>query len=200
MKKPYVELLACTETPMRLLENIAGVCYQKKANESTLKHILKAGHWSVFEHCMATFRIYMSITTLLQITRHRHLSFTVQSSRGSQLKGTYQTGNEIVDKFNNKSMLLYSEEVSKGSAPLEILAYCLPKSAMYEVIVSGNFRAWMEYLPKRLCMRASKEHRAIAQEIKKILAEKVCPLCFENVKAPCEVCKEARCEFTHENN
>ena len=37
-----------------------------------------------------------------------------------------------------------------GGAAEQDAAYWLPQGAMTDIVVTGNFRAWYEYLPKRL--------------------------------------------------
>ena len=70
----------------------------------------------------------------------------------------------------------------------------LPKAAEYKLVVTGNFRAWFEYLPKRLCKRASKEHQELAQQIYQALVT-ACPQVFGNVKPNCKSCNEKRCSY-----
>lgn len=75
-------------------------------------------------------------------------------------------------------------------------AYWLPQGAMTDIVVTGNFRAWYEYLPKRLCRRAMPEHRELAELIHKELA-KVAPEIFDRCFLNCEHCTERSCEFKH---
>lgn len=185
-------LVTSTNEPMELLKLAAGECYQTKATNGVIKHIVKAGHLSVLEHCSATFEVTCSITTLLQLTRHRHLSFTVQSSRGSKLTSVYKTGKDSIDNAVESIMATYeslTDDYEKQEA-----AYVLPKAAQYKLIVTGNFRAWFEYLPKRLCKRASKEHQELAQKIYQELVT-VCPEVFGQVKPNCANCQESGCSF-----
>lgn len=154
MTSTEVELIDITPDAMKKLAQVAGVCYQKEASERVVKKILDMGHWSVFEHCYATFRLKISVACLLQITRHRHLSFTVQSSRFTELKDFYKTGN--LDLYNRiKTAMDTYDSMVKGYGPEDAM-YCMPKAAMYEVYVTGNFRAWLEYLPKRMCHELEK--------------------------------------------
>ncbi|WP_306541810.1 FAD-dependent thymidylate synthase [Acidaminococcus intestini] len=185
-----VELVSITPNAMELLERVASVCYQKKANENVIKKILDAGHWSVFEHCYATFHIYMSVACLLQITRHRHLSFTVQSSRYTKLNECYETGDSSIDMAVGIAMESYQSMVPVWGT--EKAMYGMPKAALYEVYVTGNFRAWLEYLPKRMCQRAMKEHRDVAWKIKRIL-EKEYPLIFKAAFPNCAGCLDKKC-------
>lgn len=190
---PTVKLLRVTPDAMELLKVAAGECYQSKVSDSVIRHIIEAGHLSVLEHCQATFEITCSITTLLQLTRHRHLSFTVQSSRGSVLSNTYDTDHPAIDGEIARIMHEYSRLLSFGYAKEEA-AYVLPKAVEYKLVVTGNFRAWFEYLPKRMCKRASKEHQELANLIYHELI-KVCPEVFGNVKPHCQNCKERSCAF-----
>lgn len=185
-----VELVSITPNAMELLKLVAGVCYQKEASERVVKKILDMGHWSVFEHCYATFRLKISVACLLQITRHRHLSFTVQSSRFTELKDVYKTGNLDLYTRIKTAMDTYDSMV-KGYGPEDAM-YCMPKAAMYEVYVTGNFRAWLEYLPKRMCQRAMKEHRYVAWEIRRILEHEY-PLIFKGAFPNCAGCQDKKC-------
>ena len=187
-------LISITPNAMSLLKRAAGQCYQKEASDAVIQHIIKAGHLSVLEHCYATFEVTCSITTLLQLTRHRHFSFTVQSSRGSELMSVYETGDDLIDHMTEYMMEVYHDKVAEGDRKKEDLAYMLPKAAEYKLIITGNFRAWFEYLPKRLCKRASKEHQELAQKIYQELVM-ACPQVFGNVKPNCKSCKEKGCSY-----
>ena len=187
-------LISITPNAMSLLKRAAGQCYQKEASDAVIQHIIKAGHLSVLEHCYATFEVTCSITTLLQLTRHRHFSFTVQSSRGSELMSVYETGDDLIDHMTKYMMEVYHDKVAEGDRKKEDLAYMPPKAAEYKLIITGNFRAWFEYLPKRLCKRASKEHQELAQKIYQELVM-ACPQVFGNVKPNCKSCKEKGCSY-----
>lgn len=188
------KLISVTPDAMMLLKRAAGQCYQKEASDAVIRHIIKAGHLSVLEHCYATFEVTCSITTLLQFTRHRHFSLTVQSSRGSELTSVYETGDDMIDYLTKYMMQVYHDKVAEGDRKKEDLAYILPKAAEYKLVLTGNFRAWFEYLPKRLCKRASKEHQELAQQIYQALVA-TCPQVFGNVKPNCKSCNEKRCTF-----
>lgn len=188
------KLISITPNAMSLLKRAAGQCYQKEASDAVIQHIIKAGHSSVLEHCYATFEVTCSITTLLQLTRHRHFSFTVQSSRGSELTSVYETGDDLIDHMTEYMMQVYHEKVAEGDRKKEDLAYMLPKAAEYKLVITGNFRAWFEYLPKRLCKRASKEHQELAQQIYQALVV-ACPQVFGNVKLNCKSCNEKGCTY-----
>lgn len=190
-----VQLIDITPNAMEKLALVASVCYQSQPSEKVVKKILELGHWSVFEHCYATFKIDMSVAALLQMTRHRHLSFTVQSSRATELTDFYEPDDVWVLDTIDETMTRYHIRANSGNYEHDDLLYMLPKAAMYQVYVTGNFRAWMEYLPKRMCQRALPEHRAIANEISRILTAKY-PDIFGKIGPNCQRCNEKNCEFT----
>lgn len=191
---PNVQLLSMTVEPLTLIRRAMGECYQRPLGVKTVKKAIEAGHLSVLEHCYATFEITVSTSVLLQLTRHRHLSFTVQSSRGCELKTYHKTGIEYIDKLLEEHMAdyayVYQEAVKKEDA-----AYLLPKGAEYTLVITGNFRSWYEYLPKRMCKRAQQEHRQLAKEIQKQLA-KACPEIFDRNFMKCAMCTERSCSFS----
>ena len=188
------KLISYTRDYMPVLLRAASQSYQKMASDKVIEHIIHAGHLSVLEHCMATFECMASISVLLQITRHRHLSYTVQSSRGSELTSYRHTGNRIIDADNEVAMCQYKALIN-GGVPYEEAAYLLPKAAEYRIVVSGNLRAWMEYLPKRLCKRAMPEHRELAQQIYQELRYAM-PEIFDRDLMACSTCHEASCGFS----
>ena len=192
---PSVKLIQAPAFPMKILKTAAGQCYQKEANDKVIEHIVEAGHLSVLEHCYATFEVTCSLAVLLQLTRHRHLSFTVQSSRGSELTGFYECGNEYIDILNELAMVRYHKASQAKNTPQEVLQYMLPKAVEYKMVITGNYRAWFEYLPKRLCKRASKEHRELAELILHALRAN-CPEVFLKCGTPCVTCKEKGCSFS----
>ena len=87
----------------------------------------------------------------------------------------------------------YKELIDSG-VPLEDAAYVLPKGTITKLRVSGNFRAWREYLQKRLCKRAMPEHRKIAERIWTEL-QIAAPEVFFDSLLNCENCKESSCKF-----
>ena len=103
MKVDLLAFTAITPTALEVLEYQRGTaaadhlaevggrqCYESwdrpnprtRSNEDYLKHILEIDHTSIMEHSSATFRLTeVSRNLLVELTRHRHLSFSVQSQR-----------------------------------------------------------------------------------------------------------------------
>jgi thymidylate synthase (FAD) len=195
MINPKVKLVSITPDYMDLLKLACSKPYGNDVSDKGVQAIIKSGHLSVLEHCYASFEVECSCRVLGQITRHRHLSFTVKSLRGSEgskfvLPESLKVKPEDVEET-------YKEvyEVAKASdIPLEDVAYMLPQGTMTAMVVTGNFRAWYEYLPKRLCKRAMPEHREVAEGIQKELA-KAAPEIFDKNLLNCANCSEGSCSF-----
>jgi thymidylate synthase (FAD) len=206
---PTVELISITPNHMELLKTACSQPYGKSVTDKSVKKIIASGHLSVLEHCYASFLVRCSVRVLGQLTRHRHLSFTVKSARGSQFdtfiipKGFYDyakkhgTPKEIVDvlKDNYPMRQAYKEHIDDGLSEQDA-AYFLPQGVETSMVVTGNFRAWYEYLPKRLCKRAMPEHRELAELIHQELA-KAAPEIFDRNFMGCSDCKEQSCSFEH---
>ena len=203
-----VELIANTllELPVHAMSK----CYGSNTTEKSLINACKAGHLSLLEHAYATFDIEMSQKCLAQITRHRQLSFTVKSTRGTDFSdGGYFDSQEhdwgdiphhtvvadCINKIIEKQIQEYQLQIQDG-IPYQIAAYVLPLATNVTMTVTGNLRAWLEYLPKRLCKRASREHQAIAREIFRQLNKAYPDLFTLEILGMCEGCKETSCDFT----
>ena len=193
---PEVKLVSITPNYKELLLLACGKPYGKDVSLKGLKHIIEAGHLSVLEHCYASFEVKCSVRVLGQLTRHRHLSFTCQSARGKEFDTFVDPAldlTETVSLDNHAIGNFYRHEVWKGT-PLEDAAYYLPQGIQTSIVVTGNFRAWFEYLPKRECKRAMPEHRKLAFMIHEILLKEA-PEVFEYCKMHCDHCSERSCEF-----
>lgn len=188
---PKVELKAITPNAVDLIKFACSMPYGKEISDKALKSIINSGHLSVLEHATATFHIKCSVRVLGQITRHRHLSFTVKSARGSKFDTFVYPDGDVMQA----SCFLedYAEALADGLT-LEEAAYYLPQGVETEFVVTANFRAWFEYLPKRLCKRAMPEHRELAQQIYAAL-KTACPLVFDRNFLNCKNCNERSCSF-----
>lgn len=200
---PTAKLITFTPNYMELMGQAAGQCYGNKVGKKGIDRIIKSGHLSVLEHCSASLEIECSVRVLGQITRHRHLSFTVKSTRGSTYGfddiiiptnlENYPLHAEKFDMVMTNNIIHYLEAIKDG-VPLEDAAYILPQGIKTKMVVSGNFRAWFEYLPKRECKRALPEHRDLAGLIHGELARGI-PEVFDRNFMGCKTCTEERCEY-----
>lgn len=196
---PSVRLLSITPNYMELLKAACGKPYGNNVSENGIKAIIKSGHLSVLEHCYASFEVKCSVRVLGQLTRHRHLSFTVKSARGSQFDKLV-VPNGMLGKLKDNAILIvdsafeaYNTALQNGVSEQDA-AYLLPQGAETEMVITGNFRAWFEYLPKRLCKRAMPEHRKLAARILEEL-QIAAPEIFKRNFLNCANCKERTCDF-----
>ena len=190
---PEAKLVSITPNYKELLLLACSKPYGKDVSLKGLKYIIEAGHLSVLEHCYASFEVKCSVRVLGQLTRHRHLSFTCQSARGKEFDTMEFPNGNVYHLADLSYGEAYRHAVWKGE-PLEDAAYLLPQGIQTNIVVTGNFRAWFEYLPKRMCKRAMPEHQKLAKAIYEIL-QKEAPEVFEHCKMNCENCKERSCEF-----
>ena len=179
------------------------MCYGAKCSVNSLVKAVSAGHLSLLEHANATFELECSQKCLAQITRHRHFSFTVESTRGKDItdNGYYDVseGDESIDQLLrdnwNFAVQTYDYLLSCGKSK-EHAAYVLPLMTNVKFYITGNLRVWFEYLQKRLCNRASDEHKELALEIYKRLHVMYPSIFNSTVMGLCEGCKQSSCDFT----
>jgi len=114
-----VEVIQSTD--IEAVKIATGKCYNRTIGDKALLHIIEAGHLSVMEHSIATLDLTCSQKVLAQITRHRHFSFTVQSSRGMDMGSSGYINKEVNPFFkefiNNSfetSIANYNEAIKMG--------------------------------------------------------------------------------------
>jgi len=190
-----------------ILAEFAGrLCYQSWArpnpntatNRSYLEHILVQQHYSVLEH--ASFSLYVdgvSRSFLAELTRHRHLSFSVLSQRfvdewhvdtitppalddRPELRAELRN---LADHASKAYVQLYNALTLAGlprKQAREAARAVLPNATETKLIVTGNVRAWREVIAKRNSPHAEAEMQRFAAEVLRILVEWA-PNCFQDV-------------------
>lgn len=183
-----MELDPCS-TPGEDLAEFAGrACYQSfhkpnpdtKDNEDYLANIIAQGHESVLEHVQASFYIEgVSRTLTHELVRHRHLSYSQLSQRyvdESEAKFVvpprYLEDEQMMNFFSDyqkEVTQLYSvmvKELSEKGVPRkkarEAARSVLPNSTETKIVVSGNCRAWRDFLKKRMHPAADAEIQRLA--------------------------------------
>ena len=198
-----IELVASTPNPELVIANAARTCYDSKekdleSSRKMIKAIVKSGHESCVEHATATFRL-LDVSRVLthELVRHRLLSFSQRSQRYvKENEPSYVIPDVLVDdNIANQKMLLardifekamqsawdaYSLLLSYGLKP-EDARFVLPNACATEIVVSGNFREYRNFLKLRLSPRAQWEIRKAAYIILDKLYE-IAPSCFEDLK------------------
>lgn len=189
------------------LAEIAGrLCYESwnrpnpdtASNDGYLRNILGQKHYSVLEHGSASFYIEgVSRSLLAELSRHRHLSFSVLSQRyvnhgrnsGASVaippvvRDVEEFVQELEEAFNH-AQLLYDKYVelllARGMTRKEARGAArafLPEATATKMIVTGNMRSWREVIGKRYSPAADAE---ICELARLLLVElkKIAPGCF----------------------
>jgi thymidylate synthase (FAD) len=146
------------------------------SNDGYMLNILRQGHYSVLEHSSASFLVRgVSRALLAELSRHRHLSFSVVSQRYVSYSDTEpvippaaegtpaETAivNAYADALKRYEWLV--EDLTarglKRKQAREAARSVLPNAAPVDMVVTGNLRAWRDVLGKRW-------HEAADAEIK----------------------------------
>lgn len=163
-----------------------------ETGERLLKYLINHKHWSPFEHVSCTFEIRTSRAIAAQILRHRSFTFQEFSQRYAQAtdleevewrkqgKTNRQVGDEpvqlpahlqyAVDESQRNAKALYDQLIKEGIAK-ESARMILPLNTSTTIYMTGTLRSWLHYLELRCSEHTQKEHREIALEIKKTLAD-----------------------------
>ena len=187
-----------SDTDADALADFAGrACYKSfdrpnpktAANADYLANIIRQQHTSVLEHSSASFYITgVSRAFLAEITRHRHLSFSVQSQR---FVDESEANIVVPPAIRDLGMGSYLDDVMVGASrdytrlvrdltdaglprkqAREAARAALPNMTEVRMVVSGNIRAWRDTLVRRIAPGADAEMREVAEmilvELKKI--------------------------------
>lgn len=197
-----VELISHTADPARLCGEAAAVCTNSVKPESSLRHSVEAGHESVLEHAVFTFRVEgLSRAALAQLTRHRLASFDVQSQRYVRIHGvdlvmpeTIRSSDFYVEagSLMKDVMNLYHRMVDAG-IPAEDARYITPQAVPTVLVMTMNARELRHFFSLRCCNRAQWEIRHLADEMLTICRQ-VAPELFEGAGPGCVAgyCKEKK--------
>lgn len=162
-----------------------------------LKYLEEHKHWSPFEMVHATVEIETTRDIARQILRHRSFSFQEFSQRYADPTKIYETVEfrevrlqdsknrqnsiEIDDKNLQKDWDNWQEEILSLSTNAykwalyngiakEVARSVLPEGLiMTRLYMTGSLRSWIHYLDLREGNGTQKEHRLIAEQIRKIL-------------------------------
>ncbi|MCT6925385.1 FAD-dependent thymidylate synthase [Metasolibacillus sp.] len=167
------------KTALEVLETESEKYFGDKGKEGKrlFDHIMKSKHTSTMEHIHFTFAAEgVSRALLAQLTRHRQLSFSVQSQRYNKFSSDSRSGgfDYVTPKTIEESgKVVYDERHNTGGAiqtfykqcmsdiqkmydqmiefgiPQEDARSVLPNATACNLVVSGNLRAWLEFYSKR---------------------------------------------------
>lgn len=162
-------------------------------NEGYIRHLLDVRHLSVLEHAQATFYLTeVSRAFTHELVRHRHASY-------SQLSQRYvpDSGNVIIPDVINEDEKLYTifvnsaivirdayqqlmdgldekykdepDKTKRRKLARQAARYILPNATETKIVVTSNFRGWLEFFSKRATEEADLEIADVAVEILKQL-------------------------------
>jgi thymidylate synthase (FAD) len=149
------------------------------SNDGYMLNILRQGHYSVLEHSSVSFLVRgVSRALLAELSRHRHLSFSVVSQRYVSYSVTEPVippaavgtpaETAIANAYTyalNRYELLVEDLTARGlkrKQAREAARSVLPNAAPVDMVVTGNLRAWRDVLGKRWHVAADAEIQEFA--------------------------------------
>ena len=155
--------------------------------------IFEQQHGSILEHATATLYFTgVSRAFLTELTRHRHLSFSVRSQRfvdeseanivaPPAIRGigaNYELLNAMHDAANtyDKLVRLLTHNDINGKQAREAARAILPSMTETKMVVTGNLRAWLEVINRRTAPDADAELQEVmgmARDVLKPLAPSI---------------------------
>jgi len=171
-----------------------------------IKYLIDHQHWSPFEMASMTVKITTTRDISRQILRHRSFSFQEFSQRyqdikvlneqptfrEARLQDTKNRQNSLVCESQelqdlwhdhqqsvwNVCMNAYNNALTLGIAKEQARALLPEGLCQTQMYMTGSIRSWIHYLQIRTGPETQKEHRDVAQEIKKIFAIQM-PIIYE---------------------
>lgn len=205
-----VTLTRFTSSPVQTIEQAASQCYQSEPTPDgrIMKQCYASGHESVLEHVSFTWEISgVSRALLAQLTRHRFVSFSVQSQRYCDMKN----GTAVIPPMianNPQALHLFFESMSACAKaysdlqelgiPNEDARYVLQNSCTTSLTCTMNLREFIHLCNERLCARAQWEIRELVRKMvdevntatDNAFADMLKPKCERDKNAP--MCPESK--------
>lgn len=171
-------------TPLEMAIKAIRMCYRSEGKSDNLgekdkeliRRIVKSGHTSTVESISYVYQIEgVSRITLLQMERHRHISYSVESQRyvtqenadfiiPPTIKNMEYGELEQVYKFLDKAKELYNHLLFEG-IPKEDARYFLPQGITTNLVMTINARSLRNFLQLRLDPKAQWEIRQLAENM-----------------------------------
>lgn len=172
-------------------ENVSS--FKKK---ELIQRVIASNHYSVIEHVSFTFAIEdLSRGAAQQLTRHRiGVAFSVQSTRYNNVENMgfwksptiekNKTLSKEFDEYLNSAAGFYRHLIDCG-IPMEDARDVLPLALNSNMVMTMNCRELIHFFGLRLCMKAQKEIRDLANEMLKLCKERL-PEVFKNIGPKCK--------------
>ena len=149
----------------RKLERCGRVSHLSESNDAAqfVRMLIKRGHESVLEHVSLTFHIICDRAIQNELVRHRHASFTAESTRYikyDELKIILPTCGVALNYIED----VYKALLEQGKPP-EIARAVLPLCLKSELYMTANLREWRHILRLRTSEAAHPQMRHIMNQI-----------------------------------
>lgn len=200
--KPYINVPKIDGVAlMKNIEKAGRTCYKSEPKDENsykqfIKSIVKRGHESVLEHEKVTIRFVADRGTMWDITRHRHASFSIESSRWcNYCNDKFGTEIKVIEPFfilDNKEAYNTWEESMKiaessyiklidlGFGP-DVARMCVPASLATEITMTCNIREWRHILKLR-CERVVHPHVRQVMIPLLLYFKEIMPELFEDIE------------------
>ena len=171
--------------------------------DAYLANVKRQNHLSVVEHASVSFYLQdVSRSLTHELVRHRHFSFSQLSQRYVDMGGHDEAaphavmpplcrGDAVAEMIVNDAFFAAVEAYGVLERHLrvanpdlgvkqirEAARAVLPNCTPTSIVVSGNFRSWLEFIDKRDSPHADREISAVAAQIRREL-ERVAPAVFD---------------------
>lgn len=185
-----VELLQITPNALEFIGRCAGICYNSSLDRDSCTRravgCKDKGHLATLRFAHATFRVDgISRACSHQFVRSKHLDFLQRSQRYCKETDTDFTFPKLdytnyaedylkdsLERHYKKSLDLYTGLLSLG-VKKEDARFVLPEATTTELIVTGNFQAWLDFIQLRADKHAQWEIREVARTINNVLAKEL---------------------------
>lgn len=194
-----VELITITPDAEKLIAYCARVSSPNQENPEIAKllaYCIKHQHWSIFEQASMTVEIETSRMISAQILRHRSFVFQEFSQRYAEAqeivlcearrqdtKNRQNSIDDLSDEIKDQWLRMqehsfrwtldaYNWALENGIAK-ECARAVLPMQTKTKLYMTGSIRSWIHYLELRTGPDTQKEHRDIADAIKRIFVEQL---------------------------
>jgi len=177
-----VELKFVTPNALEQIGEYAGICYNSSLEKSAcVKRAISCkdrGHLATLRFAHATFHVSgISRTCSHQFVRSKHLEFLQRSQRycnESETPFVVPTKDPdlsaVITASYQASLDTYNKLIAAG-VKKEDARFVLPNGGTTELVVTGNFQAWLDFIKLRADKHAQWEIREVAKEINNILSE-----------------------------
>ena len=156
-----VELLQITPNALEFIGRCAGICYNSNLDRNSCQKRAVSckdkGHLATLRFAHATFRVAgISRACSHQFVRSKHLDFLQRSQRYCKEVDTWKIIPNGLTPEQRADLLLaygtaqnvYNSLIGSG-VKKEDARFVLPEATTTELIVTGNFQAWLDFIELR---------------------------------------------------